>query len=199
MHRYRRIVSFTALASVLLFTSCLFDTRDARPPDRGTGGGCILDSPERAFTCMTQALANQQDGDYERSLSENFVFSPTLADSLDQTFNGTDVYAGWDKQREMDVLRLLLDDSNTTLVDFGTPSREINKNTFVRWNVSYSLRVVFVATPTDTTIYKGVARIDVKNENGNWRVTFWDEVATVDGFSTWGFERGILGLRLVTP
>jgi len=195
MHRYRRLLSFTALASVLLFTSCLFDTRPAQAPVIGTGGGCILDTPERVFTCMTQALANHQDGDYERSLSEHFLFSPTPADSLDQNFDGTGVYANWDKDREMVVLRDLLGDSNLTLVNFGTPSREINKNTFVRWNVSYSLKVVTVAAPTDTTVYKGVARIDVKNENGNWRVTFWDEVATVDGFSTWGFLRGILGLR----
>jgi hypothetical protein len=196
MHGYRRIFSFTALASALLFTSCLFDTRDAQPPTPGTGGGCILDTPERAFTCMTQALANQQDGDYERSISENFVFSPTLADSLDEFFNGIDVYAGWDKETEILVLQLLLGDSEATLVDFGTPSREINKNTFVRWSVSYSLKVVTVAAPTDTTVYKGVAKIDVKNENGNWRVTFWDEVATVEGFSTWGFLRGRLKLQL---
>ena len=145
---------------------------------------------------MTQALASQQDGDYERSLSENFVFSPTLADSLDQAFTGTDVYANWDKQREMDVLRLLFDDSNLTLVNFGTPSRVQNQNTFVQWKVSYALKVVTVAAPTDTTVYKGVAHIDVRNENGNWRVTSWDEIETVSGFSTWGFLRGILALRL---
>jgi hypothetical protein len=195
-HRYRRIFSFTALASVLLFTSCLFDTRDAHPPTTGTGGGCILDSPERAFVCMTQALENQLSGDYERSLSEHFVFTPTPADALDDNFTGTGVYDNWDKKKEMDVLRLLFDDSNLTIVDFGTPTRVQNQNTFVQWEVSYALKVVTVAAPTDTTIYKGVAHIDVKNENGNWRVTSWDEIETVSGFSTWGFLRGILGLRL---
>jgi hypothetical protein len=186
----------TALVTTLLFTSCLFDSRDAQPPNTGGTGGCILDSPERAFFCMKQALASQQSGDYERSISENFVFSPTVADSLDQAFTGVPVYDGWNKDVEMQTLNLLLDDTNFTQVDFGTPSRLINKNTFVRWNVSYSLKTVTTAAPTDTVIYKGVAHIDVKNENGNWRVTFWDEAETVAGFSTWGFLRGIQRLRL---
>lgn len=196
MRNYHRLYSITALVTALLFTSCLFDSRDAQPPKGPGTGGCILDTPERAFFCMKQALANQQSGDYERSISENFTFSPTPADSLDQAFTGVPVYANWTKDVEMQTLNLLLDDTNFTQVDFGTPSRLINKNTFVRWNVSYSLKTVTNAAPTDTVIYKGVAHIDVKNENGNWRVTFWDEVETVSGFSTWGFLRGIQRLRL---
>src|SRR5262249_40253278 len=154
------------------------------------------DTPERAFVCMKQALANQQSGDYERSISESFNFSPTPADSLDQAFTGVPVYANWTKDVELQTFNLLLDDTKFTQVNFGTPSTLINKNTFVRWNVSYSLTTVTNAAPTDTVTYKGVAHIDVKNENGNWRVTFWDEVETVPGFSTWGFLRGTQRLRL---
>lgn len=198
MHRHRRLFALTALATALLFTSCLFDSRDAQPPAKGGGGtACILDTPEQAFTCITNALKNHKDADYERTISENFVFSPTLADSLDGTFTGSPVYVGWNKDVEIDVLRLLLSDAPYTVVDFGAPSRLINQNTFVRWNVSYTLRVVNAGAPTDTISYKGVAHIDVKNENGNWRVTFWDEVETVANFSTWGFLRGILRQRIL--
>jgi hypothetical protein len=56
--------------------------------------------------------------------------------------------------------------------------------------------VVNTATPTDTTRYVGVAQFDVENEGGNWRLTFWNDIETVDGFSTWGYLRGILGLQL---
>jgi len=197
MRNYHRLFLIIALMTALLFTSCLFDSREAKPPvGPGTGGGCVIDSPELAFVCMKQSLANQQSGDYERSISEAFKFSPTPADSLDQAFTGVPVYANWTKDVEMQTLNLLLDDTNFTQVDFGTPSRIINKITFVRWDVSYSLKTVTVAAPTDTVLYKGEAHIDVRNENGNWRVTFWDEVATVPGFSTWGFLRGIQRLRL---
>jgi hypothetical protein len=198
IRRHRRLFSFTALATVLLFTSCLFDSREADPPVKGTGGSaCVLDTPEQSFTCMTNALKNHNDADYQRTLSDDFVFSPTLTDSLDGTFTGSPVYVGWTKDVEMDVLRLMLSDApDYTIVNFGSPTRIIDHNTFVRWNVSYSLRVVNAVAPTDTATYKGVAHIDVKNENGNWRVTFWDEVETVAGFSTWGFLRGTLRQRL---
>lgn len=195
-HMMRRIVVLGAFAGVLLGMGCLFDTRDAEAPDIG-GGGCTLDTPEAAFGCMTGAISNQQDADYERSLSETFIFSPTLADSLDQNFVGTDVYTNWNKQREMDVLGLLFSDAQQTTVLF-TPSLLINRNTFVRYKVPYTLEVITAIVPPDTTLYKGVAEIDVRLENGNWRVTFWNEVETVQGYSTWGFLRGILGLRL-TP
>lgn len=184
------------LASMLLATACLFETRDAQDPGDDTGGGCLLDTPERAFVCMTGALQRQQDGDYERSISENFLFSPTTADSLDQNFVGTDVFLNWGKQKEMDVLAILFADAQSTVVDFGTPSIVYQKNTVVRYRVSYSLDVVETAAPTDTTTYQGVAEIDVRNEGGNWRVTIWNEIETVVGFSTWGFLRGIKGLPL---
>ena len=198
MKRMARRLTFLAVpVTAVLFASCLFDTRDAQPPATGGGGGCTLDSPQKAFVCMTNALTAHQDGDYERSISENFVFSPTLADSLDQNFSGIDPspYANWGKQTELDVLALMLADNTETVPDFGTPSLIFNKNTFVRYSVTYSLRVVSNAATPDTTIYKGAAEIDVRNENGNWRVTFWNEVATVAGSSTWGFLRGILKLR----
>jgi hypothetical protein len=194
----RRIGLFTSLAGILAGGSCIFDTRDAQPPEPVGGGGCTLETPEKAFLCMAGALERQQDGDYERSLSEGFVFSPTLTDSLDQNFTGIPVYDGWTKDVEMDVLALLLSDAESTIVDFGDPVALINKNTFVRYSVSYSLEVITVAAPPDTTRYEGVAQIDVRNEGGNWRVTFWNEVETVEGSRTWGFLRGILRLRIIS-
>jgi len=191
-----RLASLVALTGVLMMSACIFDTRDDQPPGDDTGTACTLETSEKAFTCMTAAMESQQDADYERSISENFGFSPTIADSLDQNFDGTGVYDNWNKTVEMEVLSLLFSDAQTTTVNFGSPSVLINKNTFVRYNVTYQLDVVTNAAPTDTTRYKGVAQIDVRNENGNWRVTFWDEQQTVAGASTWGFLRGILRLRL---
>jgi hypothetical protein len=186
------------LAAMLAGVSCIFDTRDAEPPIDTPGGGCTLESSEKAFLCMTGALERQQDGDYERSLSDDFIFSPTLTDSLDQNWNGVDVYGGWTKEVEMDVLGILLGDAESTIVDFGTPSPIINKNTFVRYRVSYSLEVVDIVPPdTTTTVYEAVAEIDVRNEGGNWRVTFWNEIETVEGSRTWGFLRGQIRLPLV--
>jgi hypothetical protein len=117
--------------------------------------------------------------------------------SLDQNFTGTEVFTLWDKPTELQALGLLFSDAETTTVDFGSTKALINKNTFVRFETNYTLTVITPSPPdsTITTLYKGLAWIDVRNEGGNWRVTFWDERSTVPGFHTWGFLRGILGLR----
>jgi len=190
-------LGLSLLGVVLAMSGCLFDTREARPPDPNSGGcGAIsLTTPDDVFEAMTCALESEQDAAYERVLSERFVFSPTQEDSLDQTFAGTAVYANWTKTVEMDVLRLMLSDAQTVAVDF-TPSVLINQTTFVRFRVPYQLVVVNVATPTDTTRYAGGAQFDVRNEGGNWRLTFWDEIETVPNLSTWGYLKGILRLRL---
>jgi len=186
----------TMLLGALAPAGCIFDTRDPAPPEDDSGDTVILDSPQKVFLALEQSLANQKDANYERATSTAFLFSPTLADSLDQNFLGTGVYDNWNKDVEMDVLGLLLSDTDETVVDFGDPSVLIQNNTFVRFGVTYRLDVVETATPTDTTTYKGVAQIDVRLESGNWRMTFWNEVETVEGASTWGFLRGILRLRL---
>jgi hypothetical protein len=174
--------------------ACLFDTRTAEPPDAG-GSTVSLNDPLQVFVAIKQSLTSQQDANYERALSSQFIFSPTLQDSLDQNFINTGVYSDWNKTREMDFLGLLLADAQHLRADFS-PSVLVNKNTYVRYKVNYSLVVVNTATPTDTTRYVGVAQFDVENEGGNWRLTFWNDIETVDGFSTWGYLRGILGLQL---
>ena len=181
----------------LALAGCLFDTREAEPPASG-GSGCgstALDDPLGVFRAMTCALETQQDAAYERAISTRFVFSPTQQDSLDPTFQGTGVYDNWNKTVEMSVLGLMLSDAQTIEVTFN-PSILINQTQFVRYRVGYELIVVNVATPTDTTFYGGVAQFDVRNEGGNWRLTFWDEIETVPNQSTWGYLKGILRLRL---
>lgn len=191
--RQAMLVAALALLVVLAVPSCLFSTRDPQKPG-SVQGGCTLESPAKWQVCMKSALDSQKDADYERTLSSSFIFSPTTADSLDQNFTGTNVYSNWDKNTELQALNLLFSESAKTVVNFGSVEALINKNTFVRFKSPYTLTVI-TESPADTTTYKGVAQIDVRNEGGNWRVTFWNEVETVPGYSTWGFLRGILGLR----
>lgn len=179
----------------LAMPACLFDTRPADPPADEGDDVIPLDDPLGVFQAMTVALESLKDANYERAISERFVFSPTQEDSLDQTFAGTNVYDNWDKTVEMDVLGLLLADAKTIAVEFN-PSVQINQNTFVRYSVEYELAVVDIATPTDTTFYGGLAEFDVRLEGGNWRLTFWNEIDGVPNQFTWGYLKGILRLQL---
>jgi len=139
-------MSSVAVACIALAVpSCLFETRDAANPGTGTTA-CTLESPGKFKVCMTSAVNEQKDANYERTLSATFIFSPTPADSLDQNFTGTDVYANWNKDRELAVLGTLFSESTKTTVDFGDLQTIINKNTFVRFRSSYTLEVI---TPND--------------------------------------------------
>ena len=109
---------------------------------------------------------------------------------IDQNFVGLCIYDDWNKTVEMDVLNLLISGSEALECDYGTPTAKINKNTFVRFEVNYSLTVV--TAPADTSVYRAIAEIDVRLENGNWRVTLWNETQTIDGYTTWGNLRGEL-------
>ena len=194
---HRVLISALAVVCIaLVVPSCLFETRDAHTPSTTTQS-CPLGQPGRWQVCMTSAVNEQKDANYERTLSPTFLFSPTQADSLDGAFTGTDVYVNWNKDRELAVLGTLFSETTKTTVDFGDLQTVINKNTFVRFRSKYTLEVITPQLPAapDTTVYKGVAEIDVKNEGGQWKVTFWNEIETVPGFSTWGFLRGIYGLR----
>ena len=135
---------------------------------------------------MTVALESRKSANYEGAISESFVFSPTQEDSLDQAFDGTNVYDDWNKTVEMDVLGLLIGDAQTIDVEFS-PSVVINQNTFVRYSVEYELAVVNVATPTDTTHYGGLAEFDIRLEGYDWRLTYWNEIDSVPDRPTWGY------------
>jgi hypothetical protein len=196
MRRSMQLLLVLALTAAL--PACLFDTREPSPPPVGGGSNYVpLIVPDAPFLAITTAFHELKNANYEHATSEKFVFSPTLQDSLDQAFQGTSVYSGWNKTVELDVVDLLLADAQVLKADFSpeTPPL-VNKTNFVRWRTPYTLMVINKAAPTDTLRFGGVAQIDVRLENGNWRVTFWDEVETVAGVRTWGYLRGILRLRL---
>lgn len=193
--RHARFMLFGVLVAAMLAPACIFDTRDPQEPGEPSDDVVSLDTPEQVFQAITRTMETQKDANYERATSDAFVFSPTITDSLDQNFTGTGVYDNWTKTVEMDVLRLLISDAQYTRVTFAIGEPLINKTTFVRFPVNYTLRV-FVPAEGDTVDYKGVAQFDVRRENGIWRMTFWKEVETVEGARTWGFLKGILRLRL---
>jgi hypothetical protein len=195
MMKAKRLFVFVAAAALAALSGCLFDTRPADPPFQAGEDAVVLDDPSKVFQAMKQSLETLKDANYERAISERFVFSPTQQDSLDGNFIGTGVYDNWNKTVEMDVLALMLSEAKEISVEF-TPSVLINKTTFVRFRVEYELGVINTAAPTDTSRYAGVAQFDVRNEGGNWRLTFWDEVETIANQTTWGYLKGILRLRL---
>lgn len=195
----KRLKAFSATFSTavvvlaLLGSGCIFDARDADPPDT-EGTQIPLDDAIDVFTSMREGLEKDAMSNYERAIADEFIFSPLLDDSLDLNFTGPpNAFENWTRDVERDVTNLLL--SETRSIDVGfTPSEEISENNFVRFRTSYDLTLVSAAG--DTAIYRGVAFLDVRRSGGVWKVVYWDEIEPEEGFSSWGFLRGTLRQRL---
>lgn len=189
-----RLVAATLAVTLcaVLSAGCLFDTRSAEPPNKNIVNQIPLDDPTDVFASMKDGLEGDASSNYERALSDQFIFSPLSDDSLNVNFVGTDVYNNWTKEVERDVTGLLLSETDTLEFDFQL-TRLIDENDFVRFETTYSLRTV---TGQTVVTYKGVAHIDVRLENGIWQVVYWDEMERVPGFDTWGLYRGFLRQRL---
>jgi hypothetical protein len=184
----RRLALFTlAIAAfAALGSGCLFDTRPANAPVVD-GGGVVFDDPEDVFQGMRSGLESNRFSEYERALGDDFIFSPLLSDSLDQTFTPT-TFSGWTRQVERDVMLLVVSEADSIQVEF-TPKRLIDTNSYVQYRTEYRLRVV--PRNGDAAVYAGVALLDVRRIRGQWQVTYWDEIGRVDPYQTWGFLRGI--------
>jgi hypothetical protein len=200
MEKRKHVRSRAAAAvGLMLLAGCLFEAREAQPPDTGTGGPppVSLRFPSDVLNALRSGLQSLTRSNYERAISETFIFSPTLEDSLDLNFIGTGVFDDWTKDVEMEVYDNLIAEASEMAVTFSNRPI-INENTFVRYDVAYELTVISRAVPPDTSVYKARAYFDVRNEGGNWRLTYWDELELVEGFTSWGFLRGTIRKRL-TP
>lgn len=192
----RRVATFTATTTILAFvgSGCLFDARDAeRPPIEGGGTVIIFDDPQDVLAGMRVGFEEDAFSNYERAIGDDFIFSPLLDDSLDQTFNAT-TFAGWNRDVELEVARLILSEADTIDVEFN-PQAVIDQNTFVRYETSYSISVS-PRVDGPPTVYQGIANIDVLKVGGIWQVVYWDEVEPDDIYRSWGFLRGLTRQKL---
>jgi len=182
--------------AIALSSGCLFEPRDADPPGGTTGPPPIsLRFPSDVLVALRTGLQSLTRSNYERAISEVYIFSPTLEDSLDLNFIGTGVFDNWTKAVELEVYDNIIAEANEIAVTFNNTAI-INENTFVRYDVAYELTVISRTAPPDTAEYRGRAYFDVRNEGGNWRLVYWDEIEGVENYASWGFLRGTVRKRL---
>jgi len=190
-----RAVTALLLTSLWTVSACLFETRAPAPPDEGGAPTIVLDLPERPFAAIEVSLGRGNSVDYDRAISDMFRFYPLQDDSLDENLIGSNVYDNWTKPVEMDVLdQIILAEAGSIDVQWLTTPL-INENTYVRWDANYVLTIVSAAN-SDTTVYAGTSLIDVRKENGQWRISLWRDISAAQGVRTWGYLRGISRLRL---
>jgi hypothetical protein len=187
-----------AVLCALELTGCnMFQPRDPNPP--GTDSDKIPWSPANdaagIFANLTSGIENLDGVNYERTLSDGgFNFIPLDQDVID--INDPRAFADWSKSVEVDVLNLMLSESSDASVTFNR-IENINQSEYVQFRVTYELRLV-AKTNSVETVYKGIAEFDVRRNAGIWELELWRDVERVENFTTWGYLKGTLRLRLLS-
>lgn len=187
--RTRRILTNVLRAVVLLAftagTGCIFEVRDAAPPDSGSTW-VVPDDPQRVFQNMKTGLEDRTGANYFRSLNDAFAFNPTATDSVTQP-PGT--YDNWTVDVEKDVTDNILANASTVVVNFTDRVQIQDTSVEVKFDLRYELILTDAISGTDTS-YKGAAQFTMVNGSKGWQLSRWRDTEAESGFATWGFLRG---------
>jgi hypothetical protein len=182
-----------AVVGVVLLAGCnMFEPRAANPPgdDQDKIPWVPANDADGIFANLTSGIGNLDGVNYERTLADNFDLLPLDQDAIDLP----GAFVDWTKQVEVDVLNLMLSESNEATVTFQR-TRNINQSEYVQFRVEYELRLVAKANGAES-VYKGIAEFDVRRNGGIWELELWREVEKVENQTTWGYLKGTLRLRL---
>jgi hypothetical protein len=147
----------------------------------------ILSDPDSVFRQIQVGLSQKFITSYMNAFSDSFHFVPDPDDLLFiQDFRPAEVYDGWDARVEEQVHQIILGSAGSIDVQFETEDTPTQNDTLVeRWE-NYVLTI-------DSQDYIGQARLVMRRTEGQWRITFWQDIRLglpADGDTTWGFERG---------
>jgi hypothetical protein len=175
------------VAAALLFSlGCgIFDTREAESPVTSGTPWVPPTLPQLVFDNLESGLEDRNGANYYDSLSDAFTFIPLQAD-VDRL--GSDVFADWTKAVEVAVTGVILGDATSIQVSFAKEQIR-NDADFADFRVTYELIVTF--TRGDTETFRGVAQLDLQRLSNGWHLIRWTDQEGVEGFSTWGYLRGI--------
>jgi hypothetical protein len=184
LYAWLRTVTILTLTAA---TGCLFEAREAAPPDSGSTW-LVPDDPQRVFQNMENGLEDLTGVNYGRSLNDAFVFSPTLEDSLNPTLAGK--FVNWNIDVENEVTDIILSEASALSVAFTERDPIFSSSVEVKFKVRYELTIITNTAPPDTVSYKGRAQFDMVNGSKGWQLNYWNDEEREIGFATWGFLRG---------
>jgi hypothetical protein len=179
------------IAGLIFATGCLFEPREANPPDSGSTW-IKPDFPNKVFTNMETGLEDLSGGNYERSIGVTFTFIPLPGDVAQL---GQEAFNGWNAEIELNVLQKLLGDASKIEVAFTSLNAVKQEGNLSQWEASYNLEITPLSDPSVKEIYQGKARFDFLNGSKGYELVQWEDIEAVVGFPTWGYLRGILRQR----
>ncbi len=185
--RRGRAMVLAGLVAVAALSGCILDTRDAEPPDEGTGSTWVVpNTPHNVFTNMRNGLEDLSGVNYKKSIQDVFTFVPLPEDLNNPTLAGA--FDNWTADVEKEVTDRLLADAMDIEVSFTNIEQIFDQTPFAYFNLDYELRLI--DTSADTTFYKAKAEFRMQDGSKGWQLIRWHDIERSTGFASWGFLRG---------
>ena len=195
--RNKRTMMLLLLLLVAAAGGCLFEPREAEPPDSGDEGTWITPNlPKDVFVNLTTGLAAGANSNYERSIDEGFTFIP-LPEDLAAL--GSDVFDGWNKEIEMEFLtRLKGIFLGERSIQFGDENMVFDRediDTPAPGLAEFEGEYLMTLDPGDGSpveIYAGRAVFYLEKKTQGWILTKWEDIDVSGSYPTSGYLRGTL-------
>jgi hypothetical protein len=190
----RREIGILVLLLIAFSSGCLFDPRDPEEPGSGEEDCWVVPNSEKdVFQNLECGLQSTGNSSYERILHPEFTFVPRLEDAVAL---GPEVFEGWDKDIELDVItRLKGDYQGERSVHFGDENGVFDRESVeVGW-AEFEGPYMFVldlgdGSPPDTL--SGKAIFFVEKLTQGWQLKRWEDIDINGNYSTSGYLRGSL-------
>lgn len=188
----RSAVIAIVLASLLAAGGCLFEPREAEPPlDESEGDWVVPKTPKDVFLNLVTGLASPGNSNYERSLADEFSFTPRDQDRSnfpDGTFDD------WVKGVEMDILtRMKGDYQGERTAQYGDENGQFEREDVqVGW-AEYEGQYRWTLDPGDGSepeIYAGTAVFYLEEGTSGWILVRWEDIDVIGSYPTSGNLRG---------
>jgi hypothetical protein len=187
------------LAAALVFAmlstqGCIFNPRDAEPPDTEEQDPWIVpNTPKDVFLNLTSGVASSKNSNYERSLDPEFRFYPRPEDEASL---GEAAFADWRKDVELEWLARVKDFyPGQRAIQFGDAQGRFAYEDIQVGMATFEGQYLITLDPGDggdVETYAGIARFIVVQGTQGWVLTEWRDLDVNGNFATSGYLRGTL-------
>jgi len=191
--RKERLVLAAAVAAVTLVSSCgEFSVRPSLPPSGGGTQWLDPQEPHLVLSNMINVITEKDPLNYERLITEDFVFVPDPVDANELESYYPGVFLEWTADVEVTVASHMLDESNTALAMLTFSNEEIINETDSTHVVQENYSLILQTADLDLETYRGTARFSMRRlADGFWYIHKWEDFRLPDAEEdTWGVLRG---------
>jgi len=183
----KRALFAVTLTLILSAAGCLFEPRDPVEPGGGEEDTWVsVEEPKDVFVNMASGFSEIANSNYERSLSDEFLFVPN--DRASQQYPV--ILQDWGKNEELDFLNKVKGDyTGERTIRFGDED-----GNFQQENLEGDEPWVegeYLITLEGDLSYGGIARFTfIRSGQPKWQLKGWEDIDYLGEYATSGVLRG---------